>query len=177
MKKYKITVAALLLAGCALSFQSCIGSFSLTNSVLKWNKGIGKKFVNELVFVAFWVLPVYEVTGLADLLILNSIEFWNGENLVANTTKYIDTEHGRYKVDCDGKGYTITCERTGESTRLEFEDDTWSLVIDGESHPFMTFIDDSHVKMITPEGDFRVVELSESGVMAYSEMIGNQQSI
>ena len=39
------------------------------------------KFVNELVFFAFWILPVYEVSGLADLLVLNSIEFWSGKIL------------------------------------------------------------------------------------------------
>ena len=35
--------------------------------------------------------------------------------------------------------------------------------------PFMTFIDDSHVKMITPDGDFHPYELSQNGVMAYME--------
>lgn len=43
---------------------------------------------------------------------------------------------------------------------------------DGEQLPFMTFIDDSHVKMLTPDGDFMPVELSESGVMAYEAAAG-----
>lgn len=50
--------------------------FSLTNKLLTWNRQVGSKFVNELVFFALWILPVYEVSGLADLLVLNSIEFW-----------------------------------------------------------------------------------------------------
>ena len=37
----------------------------------------------------------------------------------------------------------------------------------------MTFIDDNHVKMITPNGDFQEVELNEQGVLAYSETISS----
>ena len=73
MRKIKIAVSALLIAGSALLYTSCIGSFGMTKSVMKWNKSIGSKFVNELVFIAFWILPVYEVTALADVLVVNSI--------------------------------------------------------------------------------------------------------
>lgn len=170
MKKIRIAVSALLLAGTSLVFTSCIGSFSLTNKLLSWNRQVGPKFVNELVFFAFWVLPVYEISALADVLVLNSIEFWSGDNPLTASTKAVDTDHGRYLIACDGKGYTVTHETTGESVRLDFEKETstWSYKLaDGESVPFMTFIDDSHVKMITPSGDFKEVELSEQGVMAY----------
>lgn len=169
MKKFKISVAALLLAAGSFFFSSCIGSFALTNRVLSWNKSIGPKFLNELVFVAFWIVPVYEVTGLADMLILNSIEFWDGQNPVSASVKAVDTEHGRYLIACDGKGYTITHEPTGRKTRLDYtpETKTWSVELNGEKCPFMTFVDDNHVKMITPEGDMRLVELSQEGLMAY----------
>ena len=170
MKKIKISVAALLIAGTSMVFTSCIGSFGLTNKLMSWNRHIGPKFANELVFIAFWILPVYEVTALADLLVINSIEFWSGSNPVACGTKKIDTEHGTYLVKCDGKGYDIIDDTTGQTVRLDFleEEQTWAVNIDGEEHPFMTFVDENHVKMITPEGDFRVVELSSEGVMAYN---------
>ncbi len=67
------------------------------------------------------MLPVYEVTSIADLLVINSIEFWSGNNPVSASTKAIDTDNGRYFVDCDGKGYTVTCQATGESFRLDFD--------------------------------------------------------
>lgn len=172
MKKIKISVAALLIAGGSMLFSSCIGSFSLTNSVLSWNKEVGHKFVNELVFVAFWILPVYEVTAIADLLVLNSIEFWTGDNPVSASTKIVETEYGRYLIACDGKGYTVTHEATGQEMRLDFDSDTrtWGIESEGEIVPFMTYLDSSHVKMITPEGDFRIVELSEAGLQAYTDM-------
>ena len=42
--------------------------------MLEWNDQIGGKFVNELVFIAFWILPVYELSAMADILVINSIE-------------------------------------------------------------------------------------------------------
>lgn len=173
MKKKPILVASILAIIASCSMQSCIGSFALTNKVLSWNNQVSSKFVNELVFFAFWILPVYEVTSVADLLILNSIEFWSGNNPVEASTKVIDTDQGRYYIACDGKGYTIKAPN-GDEVRLEFESsvDTWSVVDEtGNKYPFMTMIDKSHVKMLTPEGDFRIIDLSEEGVMAYSEMI------
>ena len=173
MKKTCLSVALVLALGGSMLFSSCIGKFALTNQVLSWNKQIGSKFVNELVFFAFWVLPVYEVTTVADLLIINSIEFWSGTNPLTASTKVIDTDNGRYLVDCDGKGYTITCEATSEAVRLDFDEQeqTWSVNINDQEYPFMTFVDDNHVKMITPNGDFQEVELNEQGVLAYSETI------
>lgn len=169
MKKRYMSLAVAALLGGSLMLNSCIGSFSLTHSVLNWNKQVGSKFVNELVFFAFWVLPVYEVTSLADLLVLNSIEFWSGNNPLSASTKVVDTEQGRYLIACDGKGYTVTFEPTGESYRLDFAEDnqTWSLNVDGKEYPFMTMIDSNHVKMITADGSMMPVELSETGVLAY----------
>lgn len=177
MKKINIAVSAILIAGASLTFSSCIGSFTLTKRVLAWNKQVGNKFINELVFFAFWFLPVYEVTALSDILVLNSIEFWSGSNPMEEASvKAIDTDHGRYLIKGDKNGYEIVCETTGETTRLNFniKTQTWSWEDKmGTDHPFMTFIDAEHVKMITPQGDFRLYDLSEQGVMAYKADIKN----
>ena len=104
MRKTYLSVALVCLLSASMLGTSCIGSFQLTNKLLSWNKQIGNKFVNELVFFAFWVLPVYEVSALADVLVLNSIEFWSGSNPVASGTKVIEGNDGRYLVECDGHG-------------------------------------------------------------------------
>lgn len=173
MRKHKVTVGMIILAASLLPLQSCIGSFALTNRVLNWNKQVGSKFVNELVFFAFWVLPVYEVTALADILVVNSIEFWSGNNPLEASTKVVDTDHGKYYIACDGKGYTIT-DPYGKEYRLNFEmsQQTWSVALDnGEEIPFMTMLDPNHVKIITPDGSFQTVELSDQGVLAYTNSI------
>lgn len=173
MKKRYLPVAiACTLAGSML-FSSCIGNFALTNKLLGWNKQIGNKFVNELVFFAFWIIPVYEVTALADVLVLNSIEFWSGSNPIAKGKTMIDGQDGKYLVECDGKGYTITSQNDGSVVRLDFDqtDRSWS-VSAGDSDPvkFMTFVDNDHVKMIVPDGSYQLVEVSEQGLMAYRQI-------
>lgn len=169
MKKRLIPVA--LVAAISIPvFTSCIGSFTLTKKLLGWNQTVGNKIVNELVFVAFWILPVYEVSALADMLVINSIEFWSGTNPMASGKKVIDGQDGRYLVECDGKGYTITSENDGTQVRLNFDmaQQTWSLAMpDGSNLDFMTFIDDSHVQLPANFGGNTVVDLTDDGLMAY----------
>lgn len=174
MKKFYLSVALVLTICGSLTLSSCIGSFALTNRVLAWNKQVGNKFLNEVVFFCFWILPVYEVTSIADVLIINSIEFWSGRNPLQASVKTVKTENGTYTIACDGKGYTITNDWTGEDVRLDFieAEQTWAVNHDGELMPFLTYVDDNHVKAITPEGDMRMVELSETGLMAYRAEAG-----
>lgn len=72
-----------------LSSSACFGSFNLTRKVWTFNKNVSPdKFVQELVFLAFAVIPVYSIAGFLDVIVINSIEFWTGENpvSVAKTT-------------------------------------------------------------------------------------------
>lgn len=176
MKKRYLTVGVIAAVMCSMTMSSCIGSFRLTGNVMKWNNQIGSKFVNELVFFAFWVLPVYEVTALADVLVLNSIEFWSGRNPLTASTKVVDTDHGRYEIVCDGKGYTVTHSASGQSYRLDFieESQTWALNHDGEMYPLMTYVDENTVRMATPDGDMRAVSLTQEGVLAYENEVSAQ---
>lgn len=174
MKKNKLNMAMAITLAATLCFSSCIGSFSLTNKVLSWNEGVGNKFVNELVFIAFHIIPVYEITVAADVIILNSIEFWTGNNLVAkSSTKEVKGENGDiYLVKTDKDGYTIT--NTADNSTIGFvfdsNDNSWSVSANGETTKFMTFVDENHVKMPGIDGNEVVVELSQAGVMAYQEV-------
>ena len=172
MKKNYFSVALILTIAASLSLSSCIGSFQLTNKVLSWNKQVGGKFVNELVFVAFWILPVYEITGLADLLVLNSIEFWSGKKALDEASMVIDGKDARYEVARDANGYTVTNLSTSESMRFDFDaaDNSWSVNANGNSVKFMQFVDDTHVLMLNPDGSFSEVELSQEGVFAYQQL-------
>lgn len=91
----------------ALTLSSCIGSFGLTNSVLSWNKrATDNKFVNELIFIL--ISPAYAVCSVADLFVLNSIEFWTGEKVIGQvgTTKDVMGKDGRmYAVKTLKNGY------------------------------------------------------------------------
>lgn len=172
MKKTTLTVALVCALMGSTLLPSCIGSFTLTNKLLAWNKQISNKFVNELVFFAFWVLPVYEVAALADVVVLNSIEFWSGENPVASSkTRIIEGNDGRYLVRSDKDGYTIKSETDGSEVRLNFHADTqsWAMQLpDGSEQTIFSFVDDSHIALPVPGSDTpMVVELSDAGLYAY----------
>lgn len=172
MKKKKLAVALSLILVTSISFQSCIGSFSLTNKVLNWNKQVSNKFVNELVFFAFWILPVYEVTAAADLLVINSIEFWSGNKPLEANNEVIKTDQGDYLLTRHESGYNITSP-DGELLKFDFdkESQTWSFTKDNSKTDFLRFIDDTHVQMIGTDGNFVDVELSPEGIESYRNEI------
>lgn len=170
-KYFKVSVALML--ACSMMMTSCIGSFSLTSKLLNWNHSISNKFVNELVFVVFWVLPVYEVSALADVLVLNSIEFWSGTNPIAEQTYEIEGNDAKYLCHVSQKGYEITRRDNGETFRFNHNpaNNSWSLVTpNGESVTIFTYIDDDHVSIICPDGEYRLVEISQDGLLAYQHM-------
>ena len=176
MRKKSMIIAIVVALSASMMMQSCIGSFALYNKVKNWNDHVGDKFVNELVFVAFWILPVYELSFVADLFILNSIEFWSGTNpaLAQAETKVVDGKDAQYLVHRDATGYSITNMTTKQVTRFNFnaEDNSWSLENNGEEVKLFTFVDDTHVDMLTRDGSYTRVELSQPGVLAYQELVG-----
>ena len=174
MKKNRLAGALALLLISSVGFQSCIGSFSLTNRVLTWNKQVNNKFVNELVFFAFWILPVYEVTAAADLLVINSIEFWSGNNPLEASNRIIESEQGDYLLATTKTGYNVTSPN-GDMICFKFNDEskTWSFSKgNDESVEFLRFIDENHVQVIGLDGQFVDVELNKEGVESYRNEIG-----
>ena len=172
MKKKSFTlVVAAALAG-SMTFTSCIGSFGLTNKLLNWNHSIDSKFVNELVFIAFHIIPVYEISCLADILVINSIEFWSGSNPVADvgTVKSVDTENGTYMVETKADGYHI--EKEGEEDAAvdlvyNQEDNSWNVTANGEMHKLLKYNNDKEVVMYLPDGQEMNVELSQSWCVSF----------
>lgn len=176
MRKIALKAGVVIALVASLGLNSCIGSFALTNRLLSWNRSIDNKIVNELVFFAFWVLPVYEVAAAADMLVINSIEFWSGSNPMAMGTKKIEGSDGTiYLVKCDGKGYDIISKADGSKVRLDFTPDErrWDVTVpSGETFELMTFVDDTHVSLPAADGSRVTVELNSAGLFAYQEEVG-----
>ncbi len=174
MKKKHLIVATVVALSASMMMQSCIGSFALFNKVKNWNEHVGDKFVNELVFVAMWILPVYELSFVADLFILNTIEFWSGTNPALAETKVIDGKDAQYLVARNQNGYVITNMKTNQETRFNFnaQDNSWSLENNGQEVKLFTFVDDTHVDIINRDGGYTRVELSQPGVLAYQQLVG-----
>jgi hypothetical protein len=79
MKKLLIglALAAILVTGCT-------GTFSLTNELYQFHRD-QERWADEALFLVFAITPVYGTALLADAVVLNSIEFWTGENPIQST--------------------------------------------------------------------------------------------
>ena len=109
MKKYlKFTALLLSLTLVTVSVSSCFGKFSLTRKIYTWNGSVHEnKFVKTLVMWGLWLIPVYEVGGAVDILILNTIEFWSGNNPMAIKEGVKDIK----RVTIEGTQYEITMSK------------------------------------------------------------------
>lgn len=170
MKKINLKMAATVMICGAFLFSSCIGSFRLHSKLVDWNQNIGTKFVNELVYLAFNIIPVYYVCYAADALVINSIEFWTGSNPLANIgdVKKVKGENGNYLVKTLENGYSITKE--GETASMELiydkELNTWNVVADGVSTELLKMNNDGTAQMTLPNGEGMTVTIDAQGVAA-----------
>lgn len=160
MKKVFLTLA---LAG-TLFLSSCIGSFNLTKMYYNFNNSIGSKWINELVFFASICVPIYEVCTFADAVVFNTIEFWTGSNPVGSKTEVINTENGKYIVESNDNGYTIT--KGDETVQFVNDNGVWYVQNGEERIQMFSYIDGNHVCMNLGETS-TVVELSQEGVSSF----------
>lgn len=168
MRKMKLSVICLLL-GSSITLSSCIGSFSLWNNLKSWNESLGDKFLNEIVFLAFNIVPVYSVAYFADAVLLNSIEFWTGNNPLESsvgTVKAIHGNKGEYLVETLSDGYAI--QKKGDKERIELKYDkvasTWRVAADGQSYEVARINADGSVTVKNAQGEELTVQPNVKGV-------------
>jgi len=61
-------------------FTGCTGSFNITKKIYNVHRSQDNKWVDEVIFLCFAIIPVYGLGMLADAAIFNTVEFWTGEN-------------------------------------------------------------------------------------------------
>ena len=131
-------VITCLLLTTSILFTSCIGSFSAFTKLRDWNETVtDNQFGNELIFIALWVVPVYQIATLGDLLIFNSIEFWGGDNPIAmkdgdSETRTIVSKGNTYEITATKNRFDVKIiggERKGESSSLVYvpTDKSWNV--------------------------------------------------
>ena len=108
MKHKPLRMLALVVA--ATSVSACMGSFVLTRGLYRWNETVtDSKVVNNVIFWALNIVPIYSLCVTGDAVIFNFIEFWTGKNLLADAGPGAD----RVAVAVADDG-TITVTRGGE---------------------------------------------------------------
>ena len=140
----------------AITMSSCVGSFALFNKLARWNKHATKsKFLNEIIFIA--ISPAYVFCGAADMLVVNSIEFWSGKNPVANRvgkTENIKGDDGlMYAVKYLEDGYQIT-KPDGSVLYFTYnkQEDTWYMNAEGKEKKIIHFNGDGTIKTFLNNG-------------------------
>jgi len=101
------------------SLQGCYGKMALTRKVYQVNGEVQNKYLRSLVSWVFIIVPVYGVSALADFVLFNTIEFWSGNNPVAQGEKEFqfadkgDTYHVKARKSGDQVCYDIDHFRGG----------------------------------------------------------------
>lgn len=171
--KRNFKFAALLLSF-SVMLSSCIGSFSLTNKLKAWNEGVGSKIVNELLFIGMHIIPVYEVTMLADALVLNSIEFWTDDNPLSNKagdTKIVKNSNGDdVVITTSENGYNISNGETAMNLIFDDADNSWSVEYNNHVEKLMK-IDGNNAQLYLLNGETMDVTLDEAGVNMARELV------
>ena len=89
----KKMILATLAVTCVLGMSGCVSGsngFVLTKKVYTWNKSLDGEWVQELVFLVANIVPVYSISAFIDAIVLNSIDFWTGENPALAKTLEMD---------------------------------------------------------------------------------------
>ena len=108
----KIFVASAIASSVMLS--GCLGQNALFNKVQDWNaSATDEKFINQGISFAFWFIPVYGLTLFADVVVLNSVEFWTGTNPVSGKSAKVA---GTSETVTDGMGNTAILTYNADGT-------------------------------------------------------------
>ena len=128
----------------------CFGKFALTRKLYSWNDDLGNKFVKTIVLWAFMIVPVYEIFGFADFIILNTVEFWTGSNPVADA-KVKQLPDGSFEMERDGVAMRLV--PTGENRFDLFRDGKFigTAAMTGDRGLVFTMANGNQVVRLSPE--------------------------
>jgi hypothetical protein len=144
---------------------SCYGKFMLTRKLYTWNGTVGSKFVNSLVMWGLIIIPVYEVCGVVDFLVVNTIEFWQGKNPMSMKEGELETQI----TEVNGVRVEVTASRNrldiavldgkdaGKSLTMVYDQSTktWNAVTESGSTPVARLMPEEErlVEFIKPSVD------------------------
>lgn len=166
MKKTSFKVAAVLLSGTLLC-SSCIGSFALFNKYEKWQCNMTNvKIVNGIVGLILQPI-VGGVCLTVDALVLNTIEFWSGDNplAAAPTQKVMGQDGLYYAVTTLKNGYEVKAPN-GQLTRFihDQQNDSWSMQQNGITKEIFRFNADGTIQATLQNGQTLTVGNDEAGL-------------
>jgi hypothetical protein len=117
---FRRTTAAVLLASTlGMSSVGCLGQMATSGKVMKFNLGVTEnRWGRWVVFLILYIIPVYEIAALIDLIIVNSIEFHTGTNPLTDKPRIALREGAEEIVAPDGSRAVSTLNEDGTATLL-----------------------------------------------------------
>jgi len=183
MRKLVMSVA---LAAAILS-TSCLGSFHAVTSLKHWNDSVSdNKFVNNVLFWAMNIVPVYGLFVLGDAVVFNLIEFWSGSNPLAMNEGDMEIqtiEHEGNLIEMRAmknkmQMAVIDGPKKGESLELNYnvDEQAWYAVKDGENIK-LSSIEDGKYLVYLPNQTVKIDQLTsqEEGVLMLNHAMFQNQ--
>ena len=160
------------LLGAATMGTGCWGSFSLTGKVYDWNGSFGSKWASWAVFLVFIILPVYGALLFIDAIVLNTIEFFSGNNPVKRSADLgdgqrmvfspvdgdpdaVDVEHydgdevvRAFRIHKTRRGFKL---RDAKGERLRVESESEQLAVQDEHGTTLAALDGDARDQLTAE--------------------------
>lgn len=175
MKKIKKTVFIVLAAVVLTTQSGCFGSFELTQSIYQVNKSVGDKVVQEVVFLAFCIIPVYEIGVIGDVLIFNTIEFWSGTNPLAmnegeTEIQFLQNEERLFQLTAMKNRFLIeVVEGEGAGTYLDLNYDPqteiWAAHKDNKKIDMFKVLENNHAFIYQPFGMGKTIHLTSGNIV------------
>ncbi len=144
MKKLAVVFMLIAIVGAG-----CTGTFKLTRQVYDFQTKPADKWVDEVIFLAFVIVPVYGVSMLVDGIVFNSIEFWTGKNPMTsgvqdgnNTIAQSGNSKMSMRYDASTRNIEVTSLDTGKSFVLA-KTDTGVVARDKNGNVLFTSVKDS----------------------------------
>ena len=136
----KIILVFLLISVMTMSMVGCFGTFSLTRQVYTLNQNIEPPFLRSVLMWAMFIVPIYPIAAWIDVVVLNLIEFWTGDNPIAmlegeSQTQFIAFEGIEYEVTATKNRFDVTeVADPNNAFALVFDvaDNSWNLHKDGQ---------------------------------------------
>jgi hypothetical protein len=126
MRRFIVGLTGILFL--AMGTVGCIGNFGLSGKVRKFNlEQTQDRWGREILFVVLYVIPVYPIAGLADIIVFNSIEFWSGKNPIDGSASVTSLAMSR-EIETEDGTRVIMALRSDDSIDVAVES------VDGEQH-------------------------------------------
>jgi len=167
----KKIIAALLSAFLLLVSANCYGGFVATRKIYAWNGSLGNKWVNTIVMWVLIIIPVYELAGLVDFLVLNTLEFWTGSNPLAmkegeKETQIVKRSGKEFEVTATKNQFEIREVTNGiqsATTQIVYlpSESAWFVKVNGKLTKISEIspLDEEKARLFHPDGSFVEVKL------------------